>query len=97
MTKRSWIVLLVGLNLLLLLVLLGTAFPSNTVFAQAGASRGGAFLSVVAKPAGQSYDVLYLVDVPNRKLHAVYPPNQANRQLSTAPPRDLAVDFGNKP
>lgn len=97
MTKRSWIVLLVGLNLLFLIAFLSAAFPTSSVFAQSGAARGGAFLSVVAKPAGQSYDVLYFVDVPNRKLHAVYPPNQANRQLSTAPPRDLTADFGNKP
>ena len=92
LTKRSVITLLLGLNLLLMagLVIASTSLP--VAYAQAGA-RPGDFVCVTAKAAGQSYDVLYLLDVRERKLHALYPASAARNPLVPALPRDLAADF----
>ncbi len=94
--KRSLIVLLVVVNLIL-----GAAFLTSTTslpdaFAQAGI-RSGEFLCVTAKPAGQSYDVLYVLDMPNRQLHAFYPGLPQSKNITRAQPRDLVSDFGGQP
>ena len=49
---------------------------------------------MTAKPAGQSYDVLYMLDPAAHKLHAFYPGLPQTKQLSHAEPRDLKADFG---
>ncbi len=92
-TKRSIIVVLVGVNLLLLAALWIGSYSLPAAFAQ-GRARAGDFASVTAKAAGQTYDVLYILDVPARKLYAFYPTQQL--RLTSAPPRDLAKDFDRK-
>jgi len=91
--KRSAVVLLAGLNVILLLALLTPRLGSPAAFAQPG-PRGPGYLCVTAKPAGQTYDVLYLLDPAAQKLHAFYPGLPQNRQLTRAEPRDLKKDFG---
>ena len=70
--KRFVITALVGLNLFLLAVLLIGSYTLPAAQAQSG-GRAGDFLTVTALAAGQAYDVLYVVDVPNRKMYAFAP------------------------
>lgn len=89
--KRFLIVLLTGLNVMLMTVLwIGADAPS--AFAQAGA-RPGNITCVTAKGAGQSFDLLYVLDASSRKLFAFYPSSGRSAQLVAAPPRDLVKDF----
>ena len=91
--KRSLVVLLAIVNLILGAALLAGTTSLPPAFAQAGI-RPGEFLCVTAKPSGQSYDVLYVLDVPSRQLHAFYPGLPQSKNLSQAKPRDLTKDFG---
>ena len=93
-TKRAAIVLLVGLNLLLLLAMILSTWRLPTALAQAG-GRGGSLASVTANVAGQSYDVLYVLDASAQKLYAVYPGGGRDGKLMASNPRDLREDFGN--
>lgn len=94
-SKRAAVVILVGVNLLLLAALLIGSYSLPSAFAQSGA-RAGDFACVTAKVAGQSYDVLYVVDIPARKLYAFHPTSTRASQLVAAPPRDLSKDFSRK-
>jgi len=94
-TRRSAIVALAGLNVALLAALLLQTFSLPTALAQAVARRGD-FVTVTAKAAGQTYEVLYLLDVPSRQLHALYPGLTPRNKLVAVAPRDLAEDFGRK-
>ena len=91
--RRTLLALLIGLNTLLgaFLLLEMTALPAAR--AQVGSQRGD-FACVTAKPLGQSYDVFYLLDVRERKLHAFYPSSGHRLNYVQAPPRDVAADFG---
>lgn len=91
-TKRLAIVALVGVNVALLAALLFQTLSLPQALAQVGARPGG-YAAVTAKPAGQSYEVLYLLDVPSRQLHALYPSVKQRGKLVPVPPRDLAKDF----
>jgi hypothetical protein len=92
-TKRSTIVILVGLNLLLLAAILLPSYSLPAAHAQMR-SRTGDYACVTAKAATQTYDVLYVLDVPSRKLYAFYPTAAGRRgSLTAAPPRDLVEDF----
>ena len=93
LTKRTLVVLLVVANLILGAALLTSTTSLPPAFAQAGL-RSGEFLCVTAKPSGQSYDVLYVLDVPSRQLHAFYPGLPQSKNLTQAQPRDLSKDFG---
>lgn len=93
LTKRTTISLLVGCNLLLLALLLMQVASLPGAYGQVG-GRTGDFISVTAKAAGQTYDVLYLLDVPSRKLHAFYPDSPQTRRLIEVPYRNLSADFG---
>ncbi len=93
MGKRTIIVLLVGINVLLAAALLFSVAALPTARAQIGA-RPGELLCVTAKPAGQSYDVLYMLDISTHRLHAFYPASPQSRRLTSAQPRDLLADFG---
>ena len=93
LTKRSAIVLLVGLNLFLLAALVIGSYSLPAARAQSGA-RAGDFVCVTADAAGQEYDVLYVLDLPARKLYAFYPTSARANQLVAAAPRDLERDFG---
>lgn len=90
--KRTAIALLVGLNLLLLTALVFSSYSLPAVYAQ-GNPRAGDFICATAEVGGQRYDVLYVVDLPSRKLHAFYSTSARGKQLMAAPPRDLARDF----
>ncbi len=92
LTRRSGIVLLAGLNLFLLGLLIAGTYSPNAAFAQAG-GRSGGFLTVTAKAAGQSYDVLYVLDVPGKKMHAFYPKRGQGRKYAYGKFRDLKADF----
>ena len=93
LTKRSIITALAGLNILLLTILILGSYQSPSAFAQM-AGRRGDFITATAKPSGQSYDVLYLLDVTSRKLHAFYPSSARSNNYLHSPPRDLEADFG---
>lgn len=91
-TKQSVIVLLSLVNLVLLVTLVLGSYSTPTAFAQGGA-RPGDFISVTAKAAGQSYDVLYVLDVRDRKLFGFYPSAPPRSTLVATAPRDLTLDF----
>lgn len=91
--KHSLITLLIAANLCLLAALLSGVVTLPASYAQGG-GRGAEYLCVTAKPAGQGYDVLYLLDPTAQQLHAFYPGLPQNKQLSRAEPRDLKKDFG---
>ncbi len=91
MTKRATIVALVGVNLLLLAALIVGSYSLPAAHAQPR-SRAGDFVSVTAGVTGQSYDVLYVLDVPERTLHA-FVPTIPSRELEYAGSRNLADDF----
>lgn len=93
LTKRSWIVLLGGLNVVLGGLLVAGLVSLPQAHAQGGA-RPGDLITVTANAGNRNYDVLFMLDVPARKLHAFYPANPQQRTIEHAPPRDLAVDFG---
>ena len=91
-TKRSAMTVLIVVNLCLLAALLSVCFSMPIAFAQPG-GRGGEYVCVTAKPASQSYDVLYVLDSAAHKLHAFYPGLPQSKQLTRAEPRDLKKDF----
>ncbi|MCH8251892.1 MAG: hypothetical protein IID36_05505 [Planctomycetes bacterium] len=91
LTKRSVIVGLVGLNLLLLAGLVLGSYSLPAAYAQA-AGRAGEFLCVTCGVTGQDYDVLYVLDLPERKLHAFIPTIPSGK-LEYATQRDLKKDF----
>jgi len=92
-TKRSVITVLIVANLCLLAALLSECLSLPNAKAQPG-GRGGEYVCVTAKPEGQSYDVLYLLDSAAHRLHAFYPGLPPNKQLTQVEPRDLKKDFG---
>lgn len=91
-TKRSVIAWLLCANGLLLGAVLIFASALPTANAQRGGMAGD-YVCVTAKAAGQSYDVLFLLDVRNRKLNALYPTAPNRKTLASAKPRDLITDF----
>lgn len=95
LSKRSMILVLIAINAVLLLAVTTRVGRSTAAFAQGGA-RAGDFLCVTAKVAGQSYDMLYTLDVPQRKLFGFYPATGGATRLAATQPRDLAKDF-NRP
>ena len=95
-SKRSVIGLLVGLNLILIAALVLGSYSLPTALGQGVSARTGDFVSVTAKVSGQSYDVLYVLDVREHKLHAFFPPSVQNRQLVYGQFRNLKADFGRR-
>ncbi len=92
-TKRSIITWLAVVNALLVTALVLASRSDSLAFAQ-GAGRSGGFVSVTAKASGQSYDVVYVLDVPGRKLYGYYPVGGQGGKIKPTPPRDLMQDFG---
>lgn len=84
--------MLVAVNLLLLVALVMGSLSLPTAIAQIGGGAGG-FACVTAKAAGQTYDVLYVVDVATKQLYGFYPVRGQKNPLVTSKPRDLAADF----
>lgn len=93
LNRRRMIALLTAFNVVLFLTLLAMTTSLPKAFAQAGGGRDD-FLAVTVKAGGQSYDVLYLLDVRDRKLHAFYPSNIQTAELAYVQFRDLKADFG---
>lgn len=93
MTKRSIITWLAVVNAVLLAALVLASRPDSSAVAQ-GVGRSGGFASVTAKASGQSYDVVYVLDVPGRKLYGYYPVGGQGGKIKPTPPRDLMKDFG---
>ncbi|MCH7994323.1 MAG: hypothetical protein IIB57_07750 [Planctomycetes bacterium] len=91
--RRSVIALLIGVNLFLFGLLIAGSYSMPTALAQ---SRGapGDFISVVATPSSQSYDVVYLLDTRSERLHALYPSNLQQRRYGYGGSVDLKKDFG---
>ncbi|MHC4697803.1 MAG: hypothetical protein ACYTFA_13815 [Planctomycetota bacterium] len=92
-TKRSLIVLLTGLNVLLLIILLIGSYSLPAVYAQVGGGRPGDWLAVTAKAQGQAYDALYLLNRQDDKLYVLYPTSVQQKQYEAAAFRDLKRDF----
>ena len=95
LSKRFLISVLVALNLILLAVLCLSSYSVPKAMAQIP-GRGAAFVTATANIAGQSYDVLYVLDAEKRQLHAFYPPSVQNKQLVYGGLRDLKADFGRR-
>ncbi len=94
LSRRSIIALLVGLNVLLGVIMLAGARFLPTASAAGKGARAGDFMCVTAKPAGQSFDVVYILDKAERKLHAFYPTSARAPKYSYGKSRDLGADFG---
>lgn len=91
--KRTLIVVLAGLNVFFLALLLAGQYSLPAAYGQAG-GRAGDFVCVTAKAAGRSYDVVYVLDRPEKKLHAFYPADVQSRKHVYAGFRELEKDFG---
>ena len=91
LTKRTVIAALVAINAILFATLLFTA----DWIPQARAQRRGAAFDYVAVTAraDNNYDALYILDLPQRKLHAFLPNRNRSGQVAYAGNRDLAADF----
>ena len=92
--KRAGIALLLVVNFALLLALLTFHNSLPTAAAQAGA-RGSEYICVTAKPSGQAYDVLFVLDPASHKLHGFYPSPPPGTKMLKSEPRDVRKDFGN--
>ena len=90
LSRKSLLVAMVGLNLFLLaLLLIGSySLPAAHAQAQGGSAK---FVCVTAKAPGQGYEVFYLADLSERKLHAFFP--TANHQLTHTGFVDLEREF----
>lgn len=95
-SKRSLLAALLGLNGLLAAIFAVASLTSRPAWAQVGGGPGD-MLCVTGKAGGQTYDVVYLLDVPSRKLHAFYPSSPQNRQLAYGGFRDLEKDLPRRP
>jgi hypothetical protein len=95
-TKRFVISTLVALNAVLLTVLAFSTYSVPKAGAQVPGRGGSSFVTVTAKVAGQSYDVLYVLDADEWKLHAFFPPNVQTKQLVYGNFRVLKADFGRR-
>jgi hypothetical protein len=92
LTKRSLIVLLVGLNLALLALLVIGTYSSPAAFAQIPRGSGD-WVAVSAKAQGQAYDVVYLLDHGEQKLYALDRTNVRQKHYEPVAFRNLAKDF----
>ncbi len=89
-SKRSLIVALVGLNLVLLAAVILSSYELPPAHAQ-GVGAGGNYITLTCE-ADQSYDVLYVIDLPNRTMHAYLPGRQLDGKLTYMGYRNLEQD-----
>ncbi len=97
LNKKAVIVGLIGLNLAMLLLLLvqtGTMTLPRAMAIAGG--RAGNMAVVAAKPSGQSFDVVYVVDQASDQLFVFAPINIQNGDYKHLGTRDLAKDFSGK-
>ncbi len=96
MNRRSIIVFLVGVNLLLLATLILTTWRLPVAEAQAVPMATNYLM--VAGEIRNGTDALYVVDLPKRRLHVFIPNHdQNNRRLIYRHYRDLEYDFRKVP
>lgn len=95
-SRGGVVALLVVLNVALAAILVAGAFRLPAALAQSGLQRGE-FICATAKASGFSYDVLYVIDLTDHRLHAFYPGLPKTRRLVNAPSRDLFTDFAKDP
>lgn len=92
MTKRTLIVLLIGLNLLLAATFILTSWRLPTAYAQAAPL--GQNYAMVTGEIRNGVDALYILDLPRRRMHVFVPSrDQNNRKLFYQGSRDLQRDF----
>lgn len=68
MTRRAWIVLLAGVNVMLLAAIVLTVYTPPSALMQAVAARRGEYLTVSGR-GEVSNDALYLIDAGAHKIH----------------------------
>ncbi len=85
--------LLVVLNVALAVTLAVSSFHLPVALGQIDLHRGE-FICATAKASGFSYDVLYVIDLADHRLHAFYPGLPKTKKMVNAPSRDLFADFG---
>lgn len=90
-TKRSVLGALVGLNLFLLACLLFSSYSLPTAYAQRAGAAGG--MAAVTARSDAHYDILYLLDLNQRKLHCFVPNRDRSGAFAYGGSRDLAADF----
>ena len=90
-TKRSLIVALVGLNLILAAVLVF----SRDVLPAAYANRGGrpGDFAVCTVKVHEDFDAVYVIDQQARKLHCFLPSASKDGKLTFVQTRDLESDI----
>lgn len=93
MSKKSIIVGLAGVNLLLLAALLATVTWLPTAQAQPAGGPGGGHLTITAR-VEPDVDALFLLDLTAERLHGFVPERQQTGQLHYLGFRDLKRDFG---
>lgn len=91
MNRRALILLLVGLNLVLLVALLYSAFPMPAAFAQRVGTSGNYMLITGQIQSG--YDAVYLFDVAERRMHVLTIEKGGSNRLDHRDTRDLQQDF----
>lgn len=92
MSKRAYVVLLLGLNLLLLATLILTSWRLPAAYAQP-VPLGQNYLMVAAE-IRDGVDALYVIDLPQRRMHVFMPSRDQNdRRLFHVGFRDLQRDF----
>lgn len=96
MTKRALIVLLVGVNLVLLATLM--LWQWQLPAAQAALTGPAEEYLMVAGEMRDGVDVLYIIDVGRRRMHAFVPNRDlGSRRLFHVGVRDLQRDFRGSP
>ena len=91
MTRHSIIVALVGLNLFLLAAILFSV--SSPTEAQAQPVGGAGNYLLVSAEVQNNYDALYVIDLPQRLLHAFLLNRSRPAALEYRDSRDLSQDF----
>lgn len=90
MSKRAWVVLLVGVNLLLLTSLIVTAWDLPKANAQAAPLASNYMM--VAGVIMNQHDGLYIIDLSSRRIH-MFEVDRTSKQLVAVDVRDLKQDF----
>jgi len=92
MNKRTWLALLVCINVALLAGLVMATTSSSTALAQTTGLNQN-YLAVCGEVQDQ-FDALYLIDTQSKLLHA-FNWDRGRRQLEYASSRNLKTDFRN--
>ncbi len=91
-SKRSWIVFLAGVNIVLFAALVFSAASPAAAIAQVAPGRPGDFMIATGSVTSQE-DAVYIIDSPGRLLHCFMPVGDGAGQLRHAQTRSLMNDF----